>query len=85
MARRFAQRDGSGKITGSTKWPSPEHPEEIDDQDQDFLDYLIAINTPPPGPARKAPPIPSGNSIPALRDEVAALRQALINAGLLDA
>ena len=34
--------------------------------------------------ARQAPPIPSGNSIPALRDEVAALRQALINAGLID-
>ena len=34
--------------------------------------------------ARKAPPAPSGNSIPALRDEVALLRQTMIDAGLLD-
>ena len=39
--------------------------------------------TPPPS-RRKAPPVPSGNSIPALRNEVAALRRALIDAGILD-
>ena len=39
---------------------------------------------PPPDPNRKAPPIPSGNSILALRVEVALLRQVLIDAGYLD-
>jgi hypothetical protein len=42
---------------------------------QDELDRIAA---------RKAPPVPSGNSIPALRAEVAALRQVLIDAGILD-
>ena len=35
--------------------------------------------------ARKSPPAPNGNSIPALRDELAALQQKLIDAGVLDA
>jgi len=87
MARRFAQRGVGGKIIGSTKWPSDGFPEQIDDQDQDYLDYLDLLANPPVvlNPLRKAPPVPSGNSIPALRDEVAALRQVLIDAGLLDA
>jgi len=41
------------------------------------------VANPRPSP-RKAPPIPSGVSIPALRAEVAALRQVLIDAGILD-
>jgi len=45
---------------------------------------LDRYNTPIPPLPRQAPPVPSGVSIPALRAEVAALRQVLIDAGLLD-
>ena len=83
MARYFVKRDGSNKVVGGVKWPHTDYPEEMDDQHPDFLAYLDATNN-PPRPPRQAPPAPSGNSIPALRDEVALLRQTLINAGLLD-
>lgn len=85
MARRFVRRDRFNKIMSSTAWPNANNPEEIDDQSAEFVAYLDAENTPPPPLPCQAPPIPSGNSIPALRDEVAALRQVLIDAGLLDA
>jgi len=50
----------------------------------DMWDGNVWTTTPPPPPLpRQAPPIPSGTSVPALRDEVAALRQVLINAGIL--
>jgi len=39
---------------------------------------------PPPDPKRKAPSIPSGNSVPQMRAELALLRQVLIDAGYLD-
>ena len=84
MARYFIKRDGSNNVVGGVKWPHADYPEEMDDQDAEFLAYVNAINN-PPRPPRQAPPIPSGVSIPALRAEVAALRQVLIDAGLLDA
>jgi len=84
MARYFVKRDGSNNVVGGVKWPHTDYPEEMDDQDAEFVAYLDAVNNPPPNPLRKAPPIPVGNSIPALRDEVAALRQVLIDVGLLD-
>jgi hypothetical protein len=73
----YVQRT-DGNISGQTRWPHPDFPEEIDERDPE---YLAFVNKPPPGPP-SAPPPANGNSVAALRAEVNAIRQAIIDAGL---
>lgn len=50
MGRQFLKRDETGKITGATKWPHPDFPEETDDQDAEYFAFLDEIGKPPSGP-----------------------------------
>ena len=82
----FVRRDGANNIVGHTKWPYVDNPESIAEDHPEFVAYLAEQTLPqPPTPRVTAPPVPVGNSIPDLRAEVALLRQAIIDAGLMDA
>ncbi len=78
----FVQRDQGGNVVGEFANRQPGYAEEhLRDDHPDVVAHRDRMK---PQPVQKppAPPEPSGNSIVALRAEVAILRQALIDAGV---
>ena len=75
MARYFVKRDGTLKITGGSKWPSDDHPEEIDDQDAEWIAYLDETQNPPD--TRPAKGNSQAGGIPGLQDDINAIWQVL--------
>jgi hypothetical protein len=82
MAKRYVKRNQSGDIVGSSRLPKPDIAEEIDDESQEYLDWLIAMEAPGPD-TRPSKGQSNGNSIPQLRADIDAIWQALEDAGIV--
>ena len=75
----YVERDVGNKVKGVYSRPQPGIAEEfLADDDAE----IVAFRQVKPTIKPPAPPVPVGNSVPALRDEVAEIREALIDAGI---
>ena len=80
----FVKLDGNGDVTGWYKRQQPDTPTFLADDDPKMVAWRAkqeAANTPTP---RVNLPDASGNSIPALRNEVNAIMVALRDQGILE-
>ena len=76
----YVERDQTNKVVGIFARPQEGIGVEfLPDNDTEIIEFRI----PKQNPRTVAPPPPAGVSVPALRDELAALRQALLDAGIL--
>ena len=77
----YVERNDAKKITGVYARPQPGKAQEfVQETDAEIVEF----RRPRPTNRPKAPPTPTGNSLPDLRADLAALRQSLIDGGYLD-
>ena len=81
MSRIFVKRD-AGVIVSMTKWPHPRHPDQIDDTDQEYLDFVIA-HTKEDFQTPKVPGNSGDKGAAAAHERLDALEAALVKAGVL--